>query len=75
MSNRVTEQDLEEAAKSFRQSRIDAGEKTWLSVEYYNGHCHLHRVDADTEARHCCLSHVTGGTKRECLQYIHAAAF
>jgi hypothetical protein len=42
-------------------------------VEYYNGWCHLHLVDADTEARHCCMRHVTGGTKREVYTYLQGA--
>lgn len=72
---RVTESEVAAAAKRFKENRIAAGKPTWLSVEYYNGACHLHEVNAETEAHHCSLRHVSAGTKREMLQYIYAASF
>lgn len=74
-AKRITEAELESAAKHFKDRRIAGGFKTWFSVEYYNGWAHLHEVDAETEARHCSLRKVAGGTKREMLQYIHAANY
>lgn len=72
---RVTESELEAAAAQFKSNRIAGGFQTWFKVEYYNGWAHLHEVDADHEARQCSLRKVAGGTKREMLQYIHAANF
>ena len=75
MRDRITTKDVEDAAKNLKQKRIDAGKKTWLSVEYYNGYCHLHEVDQDYENRHCSLRKIAGGTKREMHQYLQAASF
>ena len=73
MSNRITEADVAEAAAAFKAKRQAEGKNTWYSVEYYNGWCHLHEVDAETEARHCCIRKVDGGTKREMYnRLIHA---
>ena len=72
---RIRERDVEAAAEALKSKRQAEGKKTWLSVEYYNGACHLHEVDADTEAQHCCLRRVSGGTKREMLAYLHAAMY
>ena len=74
MSTRITEADVKEAAASLKARRIAAGRSTWYAVEYYNGMCHLHEVDADTEARHCSLRHVDGGTKREMYAHLQHAA-
>ena len=72
---RTTEADVKEAAERLKAQRQAEGKKTWLAVEYYNGFCHLHEVDADTEARHCSLRHVDGGTKREMLAHLRAAMY
>jgi hypothetical protein len=73
MSNRITQNDVAELCQHVKEKRQARGEKTWFAVEYYNGWCHLHLVDADTEARHCCMRHVTGGTKREVYTYLQGA--
>ena len=75
MSNRITERDVQAAADALKAQRIAEGKKTWLTVEYYNGWCHLHEVNAEMEARHCCIRKVAGGTKREMYQYLQAARF
>ena len=75
MRNRITEKDVAGAAESLKTIRQERGEKTWLAVEYYNGYCHLHEVDADTEARHCCIRHIDGGTKREMFNHLRHAAY
>jgi len=72
--SRITEKDVALAAKRYKELRQAAGKETWYSVEYYNGWCHLHEVDADKEARHCAIRHVTGGTKREIYEHLHAAS-
>ena len=75
MKKRITEADVANAAASLKSKRQAEGKKTWLTVEYYNGWCHLHEVDADTEARHCSLRHVAGGTKREMYDHLQAAMY
>ena len=70
---RITQKDVETAAADLKASRIAAGRKTWLAVEYYNGYCHLHEVDADTEARHCSIRHVDAGTKKEMYNHLRNA--
>jgi len=75
MKNRVTEKDVAEAAQRLKEKRQAQGLKTWLSVEYFSGACHLMEVDAEHEARHCCLGHRNGGTKREMLAHLHAAMY
>jgi hypothetical protein len=75
MRSLVSEGDLYAAAQRLKAKRQAEGKKTWLTVEYYNGWCHLHEVDADTEARNCCLGHVNSGTKREMLAHLNAAMY
>lgn len=72
--SRITEKDVENAAATLKRVRVANGRLTWLAVEYYNGWCHLHEVDADNEARHCSIRHVAGGTKREMYAHLQAAA-
>ncbi len=72
---RTTQADVEAAAARLKARRLARGEKTWLTVEYYNGWCHLHEVDAETAGRHCSIRKVNGGTKREMLAHLMAAAY
>lgn len=72
---RITQADVAEAASDLKERRIAEGKRTWMVVEYYNGWCHLHEVDADTEARHCSLRHVAAGTKREMHDWLTAAMY
>ena len=73
MSNRITERDVAQQCQWLKERRQARGRLTWFAVEYSNGLCHLHLVDAETEARHCSICHVIGGTKRECFTYLQGA--